>query len=197
MKELVIASRNKKKAKELAKLLSGLKIKVLSLTGFPRVPRIIEDKKDFKGNAVKKAVISSRFTGRLTLADDSGLEVKALRGAPGVRSARFGGKQGDDARNIEKLLRLLKDTPISGRQARFRCVVAVAYNGKLIGTVEGRCSGRISFFTTGRSGFGYDPVFIPTGYKRSFAELSPATKNRISHRSRAIKRARKLLKNII
>ncbi|MCX5715509.1 MAG: ribonuclease PH [Candidatus Omnitrophica bacterium] len=194
VKELVIATTNRKKKRELLTLLKGLDIKILTLADLKNVPKIKEDRPTFRGNAVKKAVLASRFTKRLTLADDSGLEVKALGGAPGVRSARFAGAAQDDRANIKKLLRLLEDVPLSKRRGRFVCWAALADNGKLIKAVEGYVSGVISFEPKGRFGFGYDPVFYYPPFKKNFAQLKPRVKNRVSHRYKALAKIRKILR---
>lgn len=185
MKEIVIATRNRKKLKEIKRLFKNPRVKTLSLNNFPKAPEVVEDRKNFRGNAVKKAEDISRFTGKLALADDSGLEVAALGGKPGVRSARYAGPKQIDRDNNLKLLKALKNK--SGRSAQFRCVVAIADSGKLVKVVEGACKGRIGFEIKGESGFGYDPVFIPAGYKKSFGELGSKIKDRLSHRAKALK----------
>lgn len=193
MEEVVLATANKNKKRELASLLGGLNVKVLTLDDFKDAPPVREDRKSFKENAVKKAVVISRFTGRTALADDSGLEVKALGGAPGVCSARFAGPKQDDAANIRKLLRLLelRKVPFFKRKARFVCFVAVARKGRLAGTVSGTVSGLIGLEPQGNNGFGYDPVFYYPPLKKTFAQLAPSLKNRISHRYKALQKARK------
>ena len=195
-KELVVATTNKKKKKELVGLLKGMGVKILTLDDFKGAPEVREDKKTFRGNAVKKALTISRFTKRVTLAEDSGLEVTALNGLPGVRSARFAGPAKNDNDNITKLLRLLEGVPISKRQARFVCFAAIAYNGNLIGTADGYVNGRISFAPGGRLGFGYDPVFYYPPFKRNFAQVSSSMKNRVSHRYKALLKARKTLQKV-
>jgi XTP/dITP diphosphohydrolase len=126
----------------------------------------------------------------MVLADDSGLEVRALGGRPGVRSARFSGKGANDRKNIRKLLRLMKKVPVKKRGARFVCNIAIAKEGRVLSVVEGRCSGKIGFKPRGKFGFGYDPVFISPKHNKTFAELSPRIKNRVSHRARALKKAK-------
>lgn len=197
MKELVIATRNKKKKKELLSLLKGLDIKILILGDFKNAPNVKEDKKTFKENAIKKAVIISRFTKRLTLAEDSGLEVKALNDLPGVRSARFAGPAKNDEANINKLLKLLKEVHFNKRRARFVCFVAIADKGKLIKVVNGYVNGFISLKPKGRFGFGYDPVFYYPPFKKNFAELPPSIKNKVSHRYKALKRAKRILQEVL
>lgn len=197
MRELVVATTNQKKRKELVSLLWGLRVRILTLEDFKGAPNVREDKKTFRENAVKKAIEVSRFVKRLTLAEDSGLEVMALDGAPGVRSARFAGPAKNDPANIRKLLKLLKGLPHKERRARFVCFAAIADNGKLIKTARGTVSGFISLKPKGDSGFGYDPVFYYPPLKRNFAELPPSVKNKISHRSKALERVRKILQGVL
>lgn len=193
--ELVVATTNEKKKKELLAMLKGLDIKVLTLNDFQGPPAVREDKDTFRGNAVKKALVTSRFTKRLTLAEDSGLEVAALGGAPGVRSARFAGPSKSDPANIRKLLKMLKGLPISRRKARFVCFAAIADSGRLVRTAVGTVSGLISMEERGQNGFGYDPVFYYPPLKKNFAELGPEAKNRVSHRYRALRKVRKYLQD--
>lgn len=197
VKELVVATTNKKKKKELVALLKGLRLKILGLSDFKGIPKVKEDKKTFKGNAVKKARTISRITKGLTLAEDSGLEVKALDGLPGVRSARFAGLDQGDRKNNEKLLRLLKGVPFRKRKARYVCVAALADNGKLAATASGAVSGYISLAPKGKSGFGYDPVFYYPPFGKNFAEVSTIIKNRISHRYKALRKVKKILQEVL
>ncbi|MBE3586254.1 MAG: XTP/dITP diphosphatase [Thermoanaerobacter sp.] len=191
--KLVLATRNPGKVRELSQLLSPLGYEVLSLEHFPGVPEVVEDGATFKDNAVKKATAVARHTGQLALADDSGLEVDYLGGAPGVRSARFAGEGHDDRANNEKLLRLLAGVPPEKRTARFRCVVAVATpEGKVL-TTEGTCEGIIAEEPRGEGGFGYDPLFYVPSCGKTFAELEPEVKNRISHRGRALALMKEIL----
>lgn len=195
--ELIVATRNRHKLKEIKTLLKGLPIKVISLNNFKDVPEIKEDGKTLKANAKKKAAQVSRFLKRLVVADDSGLEIEALGNRPGVYSARFSGKAATYASNNEKVLRLLKNAPLAKRKAVFRCVIAIADRGKIVGVVEGICKGRIGFKSVGKTGFGYDPLFIPYGYKKTFAQMGPKKKNKISHRSKALIQARDIIKRYI
>lgn len=197
MKELVIATTNKDKVKEIKSILKGQGVKVLTPDKFGMPPEIVENGRTFEDNASKKARIISRFTGKLAIADDSGLMVDALGGRPGVRSSRFAGEKATYAGNNAKLLRLLKNVPAGKRKARFVCVVAIAKAGKVLKTVKGMCSGKIAFKPSGKSGFGYDPVFIYPKYGRTFAELGPCIKNKISHRYRALEKAKKALKDLL
>lgn len=193
--QIVVATRNPKKLAELRRYLAGVPARLVSLSAYPRVPPVREDGATFEQNAVKKALLPSRRApGALVVADDSGLMVDALGGAPGVRSARFAGRRvGGDGANNAKLLRALRRIPPPLRVARFVCVVAVARRGRLLGTVRAECHGTIAPAPRGRTGFGYDPVFIPAGGTRTFAELGPRAKDRLSHRARAMRRARPLI----
>lgn len=197
MFEIVLASRNYKKKKELKTLLTGLRIKVLDLNDFPAAPKVKEDGKTFDENAKKKALAIAKFTKKLTLADDSGLEVKALGWQPGVRSARFAGEGATYAELNQKLLRLLSGIPKSKRKAKFVCVIAIADKNGLVGVTRGECSGWISFTAKGKYGFGYDPVFIYPKYNKTFAELGPKIKNKVSHRAKALKKARTIIRKYL
>ena len=166
---------------------------MLTLDRFPSLPPVTEDKPTLRENAVKKAAQTSRFTELLVLADDSGLEVLALGGRPGVRSARFAGPLQDSRANIAKLLRLLRSAPSSRRKARFVCVLALAKNGRLLRTFRGACDGVIAARPAGRAGFGYDPIFIPQGYGKTLAELGTKAKDGLSHRTRAVARLKRWL----
>lgn len=193
MKDLVIATNNPDKKRELKKLLRGLGIKVLSLDRFPGCPKVRETGSSFRENAIRKAMVVSKFTKKLALADDSGLETDALNGRPGVFSSRFAGKHATYAQNNRKLLKALKAKKDKQRGARFRCVIAVCNYPILIGVIEGEIQGRIAQVSKGRYGFGYDPIFIVPRYKKTFAQLGPKIKNRISHRAQALKKAKRLL----
>ncbi|MFC1666878.1 RdgB/HAM1 family non-canonical purine NTP pyrophosphatase [Candidatus Omnitrophota bacterium] len=195
--ELVVATRNQDKLKEIKAFLKDLPVRVVSLNNFKGAPEVKEDKKTLEANAKKKAIEYSRFLKKLVVADDSGLEVRALGNQPGVYSARFSGKGATYVSNNEKLLRLLKDVPSGKRQARFRCVIAVADNGKVIGVAEGRCNGKIGFEPLGKTGFGYDPIFVPYGHKKTFAQLGMEKKNKISHRSKALIRSKDIIKKYL
>jgi len=198
MRHLVIATTNKNKQRELEKLLKGLKVKVSNLSDLDTgVPHIIEDGRTFRQNAIKKALTFSRYIEGLILADDSGLKVDALGGKPGVRSSRFAHNRATDKENNAKLLKLTKNTPVTKRDATFVCVIAVAEGGNLLGISEGKCSGKIGFEPKGKNGFGYDPLFTPKGYKKTFAELKPEVKNTISHRARALKGAKPIVRKYL
>jgi XTP/dITP diphosphohydrolase len=183
---LVIASRNAGKIREIRQIYTDLPVSIVE--GAP-LPEIEEDAPDFCGNARKKAVLTARATGAWALADDSGLEVDALNGAPGVHSARWSG--GGDEANNDRLLFLLREVPAPARTARYRAWVVVADpSGGLIAEAEGSCEGLIGFERRGSGGFGYDPLFIVPQYGRTMAELTPEAKNAISHRGQALRRLR-------
>lgn len=194
--KLVLATRNRGKVRELSELLAPVGVEVVSLDSYPDVPEVEEDGNTFKANAVKKALAVSGATGQVALADDSGLEVDYLGGAPGVRSARFAGEEKDDRANNEKLLRLMKNVPPEKRTARFKCVVALATPGGQVFTTEGACEGFIGTAPRGEKGFGYDPLFMVPEYGKTFAELELDIKNRISHRGRAFALAAEIIAGI-
>ena len=183
---LLLATHNKGKIREIASLLNSPRIEVMSLFDFPHLPETVEDGLTLKDNARKKALEAARATGLHVLADDSGLEVRALQGAPGVLSARFAGENCSYEDNNRKLLALLGDIPAEERQARFRTVLCFASpEGKTLFS-EGELDGRISSGTRGVNGFGYDPVFEIPPYHKTLAELPLTVKNEMSHRSRAL-----------
>ncbi len=192
-RKLIVATANRKKLEEIEEILKEFGLKITSLADYPDHPRIIENGNTFKENAVKKAVTIARFTGELTMGEDSGLCVKALGGVPGVRSARFSGRDKNDEKNNLKLLKELEGLPLSGRSAYYACAVALADKDGLVKVVEGRCSGRIAFAPKGNFGFGYDPLFLVPEYNKTFAQLGPRIKHRMSHRFRALTKARKAL----
>ena len=184
-KRLVIATHNKGKAVEIKTLLGDVGWTLLSLDQFENVGEAVEDADTYSGNAAAKASYYARMTGEWVLADDSGLEVQALGGAPGVFSARYAGPNASDSERRLKLLTEL--TGVNDRRARFVCAAAIANsNGNIVKTAEGICEGVISEKVCGTSGFGYDPIFIPMGFDLTFGELSEEIKNRISHRAKAI-----------
>jgi len=198
MKKLVIATKNRKKKKELEKLLKGLNIKISSLSDLKiHIPHVVEDGRTFRQNAVKKALTFSRYIKELILADDSGLVVDALDGKPGVRSSRFAHTKAKDEENNAKLLKLMRNVPSKRRNATFVSVVALAEKGNLIGTTRGECKGTIGFELKGKSGFGYDPLFTPRGRNRTFAQFSSSFKNRISHRAKAVKKAKSIIRKYL
>lgn len=192
-KELVIATRNKKKLKEIKHLLRGYNFRITSLADYRRLPAIIEDGVTFKQNAIKKATTIATVLKKLCLGEDSGLEVKALGNRPGVFSSRYAGKNADDRANNKKLLRELVGVPRSSRQARYVCSVALADARRVIGVVQGTCSGVIALKKRGSSGFGYDPLFLVPKYNKTFGELGEKIKHTMSHRSKALRKVRRLI----
>ena len=197
MLDIVISSRNKEKKRELKTLLKGLEIKVSDLNDYPSAPKVEEKGRTFEENAIAKAAAIAKFTKKLTLADDSGLEVGALGGRPGVYSARFAGRNAAYEANNRKLLRLLERFPKNKRGAKFVSVIAIADKDRFIGMTRGECGGWITFEPKGKNGFGYDPVFFSTKYKKTFAQLSARRKNSISHRGRALRKAKIIIRNYL
>jgi len=187
--QLLVASRNKHKLKELTALLKDLPLEAVTATDIRGLSEVVEDGATIRDNAIKKAVETARAAKKLTLADDTGLEVDALKGEPGVRSARFAGEDATYHENNKKLLQQLEGVAYDKRTARFRCVVAIADENGLYECVEGICNGAILEAERGGGGFGYDPLFIADGQTKTFAELSPEVKNRISHRAKAMQKA--------
>ncbi len=192
--DIVLATKNRKKIREIKKIISFLETpaRIFTLDDFPAVEDVVEDGNTFEANAVKKAVQISRSTGMTAVADDSGLEVDALGGAPGVFSARYAGENADDRANLEKLLREMKDVPSGRRGARFVCCIAIASDEKSR-TFMGYVEGTIGTEPRGENGFGYDPVFFPKGHDRTFAEMSDTEKNAMSHRARALQELQKYI----
>lgn len=184
--ELIIATRNPGKLKEMSALLSPLQIIVRGVAEFPELPEVVEDGLTFAENATKKAATIARLAGRLTLADDSGLEVAALGGAPGIHSARYAGANADDVANNRKLLAALASLPPEQRAAAFVCVMALCAPDGSCQTFAGRLEGRIISELRGTEGFGYDPLFVVAGQQLTLAEIPFAEKNRISHRAQAL-----------
>ena len=187
MIELLVATRNKHKAREIQHILGpAFMVRDLADTA---IPQICEHGTSFEENAKLKALAASRHLPALVIADDSGLEVDALGGAPGIYSARYAGANATSRDKIDKLLRELSRVRAigDGRLARFRCVVALARNGDLLGTFEGTVEGRIADEARGDAGFGYDPIFVPDGFEQTFGELTTEVKNTISHRGKAIR----------
>ncbi len=189
MTELVLATRNLGKKREIKRILKKLELDIRSIDDYPQAPIVEETGKTFEENAVLKATAIAEFTKKLVLADDSGLQVDALDGKPGVFSARFAGEGANDYANNQKLLSELQSVPQGQRHARFVCVIAIAVPGKLIGTLKGVCDGEISTYLRGQSGFGYDPLFVVRDYNLTFAELNVDIKNKISHRAKALEKA--------
>lgn len=195
--ELVVATKNKKKLKEIKDILRGFNLKITSLADYPNPPRIIENGKTFEANAIKKATKIAHFTGKLTMGEDSGLCVDALSGAPGVYSSRFSGKGKSDNQNNLKVLRLLANTPLAKRKAHYVCAIALADKNGFVAVVGGKCDGIIGLKMKGRSGFGYDPMFIVPRYKKTFAQLGPRIKHKMSHRFLALEKAKKIIQKYV
>ncbi len=185
---ILIATHNKGKLREIRRLTAGRDWDLISLDALPEVPEAIEDGATFAENARKKALHYAQHTGLPTLADDSGLEVDALGGAPGVHSARFAGPQRDDAANNRKLLERLAGVPAARRTARFRCAMALAVADRVLAETTGCVEGVILEAPRGTGGFGYDPLFLVPGLGKTMAELEPDEKNRLSHRGQALRR---------
>ena len=197
MKMLVVASKNGKKLRELKRYLKTIRANIVSLKDFPKTPKIIENKETFKENAAKKALVISRFVKGVAIADDSGLCVKALGGAPGIKSARFTSSAKNDKANNRKVLKLLEGIPLSGRQAKFVCAVCIADDGRIVKLIEENCAGIIAFEAKGRYGFGYDPIFLIPKYGKTFGQLGLKVKDRMSHRSKALAKVRQFLRKYL
>ena len=193
--KLLVATHNLGKKQEYADLLGGLGLELVSLSEVGIAHKVEETGDSYAENALQKARSYATVSGLLTLADDSGLDVDALCGAPGVHSARYAGEGASDEERYELLLSDLQDVPDEQRTARFRCVIALVWPDGRAQTVEGICEGRIALTPRGEHGFGYDPVFYVPEYRQTMAELAPETKNRISHRAQAAAKAREILKS--
>jgi XTP/dITP diphosphohydrolase len=195
METIVAASRNREKIKELEAITGEFGMHVISRddAGVPAID-IIEDGKTFEENSLKKAREIMKLCGRITIADDSGIEVEALSGRPGVFSARYAGDECDDKKNRVKLLQEMEGAPMRKRAARFVSVISMVYPCGKEMTARGECEGHITFEERGVNGFGYDSLFVPLGYKKTFAELLPEEKNEISHRANALRLLRDILK---
>lgn len=203
---LVLGSRNRKKCGEMADLIAPPwerrpwmdRVAIGSLDAYPDAPEVVEDAPDFAGNARKKASETAVAVGAWVLADDSGLTVDALDGAPGVYSARYAGEPCDDDANCRKLLEALAGVPDDRRGAAFRCFLAVSDPaGRIRLEADGHCRGRIVRELRGQGGFGYDPMFLIPEYHKTFGELSPLVKHQLSHRSRAFARLRPMLERLV
>ncbi len=192
--DLLISTRNSHKLREIHAIMADLNLNLIDLGQFPDAPEVEEDRDRLEGNATKKAEVLFSFTGLPTMSDDTGLEVAALGGAPGVHSARFAGPMADSAANRALLLKRLHQ--VDDRRAQFKTVIAFATDS---GTrlFEGVCRGAITHEEKGEGGFGYDSIFRPDGYKKTFAELAEEEKNRISHRGRALEKFRAYLRALI
>ena len=194
-RDLVLATRNRHKGAELAAILAGLPVCIRTMDEFPDVPDVIEDGETCEANAVKKARAVAEATGLLAVADDTGLEVDALGGRPGVYAARYAGPQATYEDNCRKLLKELAGVPRDRRTARFVTVAALAEPSEKVQVTTGRLDGLITEAQAGEQGFGYDPVFYVPDLGKTLAELSSEQKNRISHRAKAFAQVRELLQN--
>ncbi|MEO5339605.1 MAG: RdgB/HAM1 family non-canonical purine NTP pyrophosphatase [Magnetococcus sp. MYC-9] len=187
---IVLATRNRKKTEEIRRILAGTSVVLRDLQDFPACPEVVEDGVTFQENAEKKAVQVAQFTGQWALADDSGLVVECLGGAPGVHSARYAGPEAVDADNLNKLLEAVRArrlaAPAEACRARFECVLTLAHPDGRLRHFHGHVSGHIVDTPRGRNGFGYDPAFVPEGCVQTFAEMPGEQKDAISHRGRAL-----------
>lgn len=196
MPGLLLATTNRGKAAEYEALLKGLDLELVTLDQVGINQAAPEDYSTFEENARSKAEFYSSLSGLTTLADDSGLEVDALNGEPGVRSSRYAGETATDTERVDFLLNKLRQIPLEKRTARFRCVIAVAIPGGKTVTFEGKCAGQIALKPAGENGFGYDPIFYLPEYGKTIAEIPSELKNRLSHRGRAAQKARPFLKKL-
>lgn len=197
MEEVIIATKNPGKAREFAQMFEPLGYQIRTLLDFPELEEVEETGATFEENAVLKAETISNALNKVVIADDSGLEVNALNGRPGVFSARFAGEEKNDEANIDKLLNEMKNVPDNKRQARFYCVLAVASPSQKTTTVSGECKGMILHSKRGSNGFGYDPVFWIAEKGKSMAELTPGEKGQISHRAMALKKLEASLTSLL
>jgi len=193
MIQLLAASTNPGKVREIRESLAGLPFVLRTLADHPDLPVYAEDGRTFEEIARSKCLFYSRTMGSLVMAEDSGLEIAALGGAPGVYSARFSGPEATDEKNIDKVLGLLAGTPRAERRARFVCCIALALDSKVIAEIRGTVEGMITTERRGRSGFGYDPIFFYPPLARTFGELAPEEKNSVSHRGRALRELKTFL----
>ncbi|MCJ7657125.1 MAG: XTP/dITP diphosphatase [Candidatus Atribacteria bacterium] len=194
MLEILIATNNLGKVKEIKDILDSPEIKILTLKDFPHLPKIEEDGKTYQENAFKKARKISEYTGKICLADDSGLEIDYLKGKPGIYSSRWGKS---DEERINKVLKLLENIPINKRNAKFVCAAILFFPDGKIYMVKEECKGSIEFKPKGEHGFGYDPIFLVTEYDKTFAELGDKIKNQISHRGKAMKRMMNIINELV
>jgi XTP/dITP diphosphohydrolase len=197
MIDIVLATGNKNKVREMKALLTDMPVRVLSLADFPDMPEVPETGDTFAENARIKAEAVASATGKIAVADDSGLEVDALGGQPGIYSNRFAGPGASDRDKYMRILELLGDLPTDKRSARFRAAVAIAVPGEETIVVEGKCEGVIALAPHGENGFGYDPIFYLPELGKTMAELQPAEKNAVSHRGKAVRAAKEVLIGLI
>lgn len=192
---IVAATQNKHKIEEISAITKPLSMEIISRqeAGVPDF-EVVEDGDTFEENSEKKARAIMEACGQITIADDSGLMVDALGGAPGVYSARYAGEDGNDAKNNVKLLAMMSDVPMEQRTAKFVSVITMVYPDGETLVARGECRGHIIFEEKGDNGFGYDPLFVPEGFTKTFAELTGEEKNKISHRASALRELERLLK---
>jgi len=194
MVEIVIATNNVGKIREIKDILDSSMIKVLTMKDFSQFPEVEEDGKTYQENAFKKARKVSQYTGKICLADDSGLEIDYLKGAPGIYSSRW---ENSDEERINKALKLLEDVPTNKRKAKFVCVAVLVFPDGKTYIVKEECNGSIDFKPKGENGFGYDPIFLVPEYNKTFAELGDKIKNQISHRGKAMRKMANIINEII
>lgn len=194
MLEILIATNNAGKIKEIKDMLVDSNINILTIDDFPHLPKIKENGKTFQENALKKACKISKYTGKICLADDSGLEIDYLKGEPGIYSSRWGNTDKD---RINKVLNLLENVPENKRSAKFICVLVLTFPDGRKYMVKEECKGKISFSPRGKFGFGYDPIFLIPEYNKTFAELGDKIKNQISHRGKALRRMIKVINKLV
>lgn len=194
--EIVIGTKNEHKIEEIKSILKSNEYELLTYKDFENFPSVIEDGKTILENSIKKAKEIAQHTGKLTISDDSGIEIDYLNGEPGVLSARYAGEDVDYQANNKKMLEKLLGVPYNYRTARFRCIVAIAEPDGNVQTVEGTCDGKIALKEKGNNGFGYDPIFIPDEYKKTFAEMTAKEKNKISHRGIAFSKTGRIVEDM-
>ena len=194
MLEILIATNNLGKVKEIKDILDIPEIKILTMKDFPHIPKIEEDGKTYQENAFKKASKISEYTGKICLADDSGLEIDYLKEKPGIYSSRWGNS---DEERINKVLKLLENVPKNKRSAKFVCVAVLVFPDGKIYMVKEECKGSITFNPKGEHGFGYDPIFLVPEYDKTFAELGDKIKNQISHRGKAMRRTINIINELV
>ncbi len=198
VKTILVATQNTKKQAEMLDILKDVPGVLFRTTShFPFLPEVEEDGKTFEENAIKKASTVAKACNTWAMADDSGLEIDALNGRPGIFSSRYAGANATDDENIEKVLSELRDVPKAKRTARFICCIALAGPDRVFFTVQGSCEGVITGKPRGKKGFGYDPIFFVTDYHVTFAELSPFIKNNISHRAQALELFKKRMASLV
>ncbi|HEX9532126.1 MAG TPA: RdgB/HAM1 family non-canonical purine NTP pyrophosphatase [bacterium] len=194
--EVVLATHNPAKVREMLELVRDLPLRVYALDAFPQIADLPEDGLTYTENAISKALTVARLTRRVTIADDSGIEIDALHGAPGPQSRRFLGDGASDAQRNVRILKMVAGVAPPARTARYRAVVAVATPDGTVRTFEGTCEGELATAPRGAHGFGYDPIFVVPAYGKTMAQLPPAVKNRISHRARAVTAARPYVRQL-